>query len=77
VGFVAFVSGPIARRLTGGSGAALIPAGLVGALVVSCADFAGQHLLPVVLPVGILTAMIGAPYLIFLLIRSNRRGTGG
>jgi iron complex transport system permease protein len=77
VGFVAFVSGPIARRLTGGTGTALIPAGLVGALVVSGADFAGQHLLPVQLPVGILTAVIGAPYLIFLLIRSNRLGTGG
>ncbi|SDS52244.1 iron complex transport system permease protein [Microlunatus soli] len=77
VGFVAFVSGPIARRLTRGTGTALIPAGLVGALVVSVADFAGQHLLPVQLPVGILTAVIGAPYLIFLLIRSNRLGTGG
>jgi iron complex transport system permease protein len=77
VGFVAFVSGPIARRLTGGTGASLLPAGLVGALVVSCADFVAQHLLPVQLPVGILTAVIGAPYLIFLLIRSNRRGTGG
>jgi iron complex transport system permease protein len=77
VGFVAFVSGPIARRLTKGAGAGLIPAGLVGAVVVSAADFAGQHLLPVQLPVGILTAVIGAPYLIFLLIRSNRLGTGG
>lgn len=77
VAFVAFVSGPIARRLTRGTGTALIPAGLVGALVVSAADFAGQHLLPVQLPVGILTAVIGAPYLIFLLIRSNRLGTGG
>ncbi|WP_228266028.1 FecCD family ABC transporter permease [Microlunatus elymi] len=77
IGFVAFVSGPIARRLTGGTGSALTPAGLVGALVVGVADFAGQHLLPVQLPVGILTAVIGAPYLIFLLIRSNRLGVGG
>lgn len=77
VGFVAFVSGPIARRLTRAAGPGLIPAGLVGAVVVSAADFAGQHLLPVQLPVGILTAVIGAPYLIFLLIRTNRLGTGG
>jgi iron complex transport system permease protein len=77
VAFVAFVSGPIARRLTGGTGNALIPAGLVGALVVSCADVAAQHVLPIPLPVGILTALIGAPYLIVLLIRSNRNGTGG
>ena len=77
VGFVAFVSGPIARRLTRGSGVSLIPAGLVGALVVVSADFVGQHLLPVQLPVGVLTAAVGAPYLLYLLVVSNRIGSGG
>ena len=77
IAFVAFVSGPIARRLTGGTGIALIPAGLVGACVVCAADFAGQHLLPVQLPVGVLTAAVGAPYLLYLLVVSNRVGSGG
>ena len=77
VGFVAFVSGPIARRLTNGTGIALVPAALVGAAVVLAGDFAGQHLLPVQLPVGILTAAVGAPYLLYLLVRSNRIGHGG
>ena len=77
VGFVAFVSGPIARRLTNGTGIALVPAALVGSAVVITADFVGQHLLPVQLPVGILTAAVGAPYLLFLLVRSNRIGHGG
>ncbi|MFT4165203.1 MAG: iron chelate uptake ABC transporter family permease subunit [Microlunatus sp.] len=77
VAFVAFVSGPIARRLTNGTGIALVPAALVGAAVVISGDFAGQHLLPVQLPVGILTAAVGAPYLLFLLVRSNRIGHGG
>lgn len=77
IAFVAFVSGPIARRLTNGTGIALIPAALVGAAVVIAADVAGQHLLPVQLPVGILTAAVGAPYLLFLLVRSNRIGHGG
>lgn len=77
VGFVAFVSGPIARRLTDGTGIALIPAALVGASVVIAGDFVGQHLLPVQLPVGILTAAVGAPYLLYLLVRSNRIGHGG
>ena len=77
VGFVAFVSGPIARRLTRGTGVALIPAALVGALVVTAADFVGQHLLPVQLPVGVLTAAVGAPYLLYLLVVSNRVGSGG
>lgn len=77
VAFVAFVSGPLARRLTDGTGVALLPAGLVGAVVVVAADLAGQHLLPVQLPVGILTAAVGAPYLLYLLVRSNRLGHGG
>ena len=77
ISFVAFVSGPIARRLTNCTGIALIPAALVGAAVVITGDFAGQHLLPVQLPVGILTAAVGAPYLLFLLVRSNRIGHGG
>jgi iron complex transport system permease protein len=77
IGFVAFVSGPIARRLTHGTGIALVPAALVGALVVLAADLVGQHLLPVQLPVGILTACIGAPYLLYLLVVSNKIGRGG
>ncbi len=77
VGFVAFVSGPIARRLTHGTGIALVPAALVGAAVVIAGDFVGQHLLPVQLPVGILTAAVGAPFLLYLLVRSNRIGHGG
>ncbi len=77
VGFVAFVSGPIARRLTGGTGTALIPAGLVGATVVCLSDFVGQHALPVQLPVGVLTAAIGAPYLLYLLVSANRVGREG
>ncbi|SEP77957.1 FecCD family ABC transporter permease [Microlunatus flavus] len=77
VGFVAFVAGPVAKRLTGGSGPSLVPAALVGALVVVVSDVAGQHLLPFQLPVGVVTAAVGAPYLLYLLIRSNRAGVGG
>jgi len=71
VGFVAFVAAPVARRLTGDAGAGLLTAGLVGAAVVTLADFTGQHLLPVELPVGVLTAAVGAPYLIYLLLRTT------
>ena len=77
IAFVAFVSGPIARRLTRGTGTSLVPAALVGSLVVSAADFVGQHLLPIELPVGVLTAAVGAPYLLYLLVVSNRIGSGG
>ena len=52
-------------------------AALVGAVVVVLSDVAGQHLLPVELPVGVVTAAVGAPYLLWLLVRSNRAGVGG
>ncbi|MFF2727156.1 FecCD family ABC transporter permease [Streptomyces sp. NPDC058008] len=78
VGFVAFVAGPIARRLVPGQGAALPHAALTGALIVLVADFGAQHLLPSVqLPVGVVTSLIGAPYLLLLLARANRGGSGG
>ncbi|MFJ4965767.1 putative siderophore transport system permease protein YfhA [Streptomyces sp. ADI96-02] len=78
VGFVAFVAAPIARRLLPGRGAALPHAALTGALLVLVADFAAQHMLPSVqLPVGVVTSVIGAPYLLLLLARANRVGGGG
>ncbi|RMB85946.1 FecCD family ABC transporter permease [Streptomyces shenzhenensis] len=78
IGFVAFVSPPIARRLLPGRGAALVPSALTGAALVCTADFAAQHLLPhTQLPVGIVTSVVGAPYLLWLLARANRVGRGG
>ncbi|MFE7071458.1 FecCD family ABC transporter permease [Streptomyces sp. NPDC057620] len=78
VGFVAFVSPPIARRLLPGHGAALVPSALVGAALVLLADYAAQHLVPgTQLPVGIVTSLVGAPYLLWLLARANRVGKGG
>jgi len=78
VGFVAFVSPPIARRLLPGHGAALLPAALTGSALVGLADLAGQHALPhTQLPVGLVTGVVGAPYLLWLLARANRVGQGG
>ncbi|MFE6887886.1 FecCD family ABC transporter permease [Streptomyces sp. NPDC057694] len=78
IGFVAFLAPPIARRLVPGQGAALLPSAAVGALLVSVADFAGQHVLDgTQLPAGIVTSVIGAPYLLWLLARANRVGQGG
>nr|WP_136636849.1 iron chelate uptake ABC transporter family permease subunit [Pseudooceanicola onchidii] len=74
IAFVAFLSGPIALRLTGPGRSPLIPAALVGAALVLLGDYAGQHLLAARYPVGIVTGALGAPYLIYLIIRSNRAG---
>ena len=74
IAFVAFLAGPIAAQLSKQGGSILIPSALVGADLVLLADFAGQFLLPSRLPVGIVTGALGAPYLIYLLIRINRQG---
>lgn len=73
IAFVAFLAGPIAARLFGG-GSLLIPAGLVGALLVLVADLVGQFLLGTRYPVGVVTGVLGAPFLIYLIIRTNRAG---
>lgn len=78
VGFVALVSPQIARRLTGDRITGILPAGLVGAVIVTYADVAARRLFaPTELPVGVLTAVIGAPFLLWLLARANRIGAGG
>ncbi|WP_112963088.1 iron ABC transporter permease [Agrobacterium sp. fls2-241-TYG-188a] len=74
IAFVAFLSGPIAARIVGPGNSPLIPAGLVGAVLVLAGDYAGQFLLFSRYPVGVVTGALGAPYLIFLIIRANRSG---
>jgi ABC-type enterobactin transport system permease subunit len=73
--FVALVVPQIAVRLTGGSRPPLLASGLLGAVLVLGADLVTRTLLPQALPVGILTAAIGAPYLLWLLVRGRRRST--
>ncbi|HEY0120260.1 MAG TPA: iron ABC transporter permease [Rhizobium sp.] len=74
IAFVAFLSGPIAARLVGGNGSLLIPSALIGAMLVLAGDYGGQFLLPSRYPVGVVTGALGAPYLIFLIVRVNRTG---
>ncbi|KQX74077.1 iron chelate uptake ABC transporter family permease subunit [Aeromicrobium sp. Root472D3] len=74
--FVALIAGPIAQRLTGSAGG-ILTAGLVGAVIVLGADLVAQQALPTPLPTGVVTGIIGAPYLIWLLATVNREGRGG
>ncbi|GAB2587072.1 ABC transporter permease [Paractinoplanes abujensis] len=74
IAFVAFLSGPIAARIIGPAGSLLVPAGLVGALLVLVADLIGQYAFDIRYPVGVITGVLGAPYLVYLLIRTNRAG---
>ncbi|MEK4003777.1 MULTISPECIES: FecCD family ABC transporter permease [unclassified Paenibacillus] len=74
IAFVSFLSGPIAKRLVGTGASSIIPAGLVGVNLVLASDLIGQFAFEYRFPVGIITGLLGAPYLIFLLIRMNRKG---
>ncbi len=74
IAFVSFLAGPIAGRLVGTGMSNTIPAGLVGAALVLLADLIGQFAFDVRFPVGIITGIMGAPYLLILLVRMNRSG---
>lgn len=75
--FVALIAGPIAQRIVGHSGGGIVAAGLVGSIIVLGADLVAHHVVPVDLPTGVITGIIGAPYLIWLLATVNREGRGG
>ncbi|MEE2037474.1 iron chelate uptake ABC transporter family permease subunit [Nocardiopsis sp. CT-R113] len=74
IAFVAFLSGPIAARIVGPGGSLLVPSALVGALLVLVADLAGQYAFGTRFPVGVVTGVLGAPYLVYLIVRTNRAG---
>ncbi|MGO4384085.1 FecCD family ABC transporter permease [Specibacter sp. RAF43] len=77
IAFVAFLSGPIAKRLNGGA-ASLTLAALVGAAIVLAGNFAAVNAIDGTnLPVGVVTGALGAPFLLWLLISSNRSNQGG
>ena len=67
--FVAFVAPQIARRLARSSRPPLLASALLGAVIVLGADALTRGVLPGEVPVGIITAIVGAPYLIWLLTR--------
>ncbi len=74
IAFVAFMSGPIAARIVGPGSSPLIPSALVGVILVLTSDLIGQFAFDDRYPVGVVTGVLGAPYLIYLLIRTNRAG---
>ncbi|MBY8879636.1 FecCD family ABC transporter permease [Actinacidiphila acidipaludis] len=77
VDFVALLAPQIARRLTRTAQIPLLSSALTGALVVVVADLLARRLFsPVELPVGVLTAAVGAPYLMWLIARTRSRSGG-
>lgn len=78
IAFVALVAPQITRRLLAERHVGLAPSAAVGALLVVAADLAARLLFaPAGMPVGVVTAVLGAPVLLFLLARANRIGSAG
>ncbi|MFD7282468.1 FecCD family ABC transporter permease [Streptomyces sp. NPDC059862] len=73
VPFVALVAPQVAMRLARYPTPPMVASGLVGALLLIGSDLVARTALPVTLPVGVVTAAIGGPFLVYLLVRANRR----
>jgi len=72
VSFVALLAPALARRLTPGAGTPLLAASLIGAVLLLAADLVARQLIPgVELPAGAVTALVGAPVLLVLLLRTG------
>ena len=73
IAFLGLVAPHLARRLVGGRHRTLLPSALImGALLLQLSDILARVIdPPTELPAGILTAIIGAPYFFYLLMRTK------
>ncbi|MER6391859.1 iron chelate uptake ABC transporter family permease subunit [Streptomyces sp. NPDC001523] len=72
--FIALAAPQLARRLIRSSGSGLVPAALMGAVLLAVSDLAVQRLFThALLPVGTATGVIGGLYLIWLLVTESRK----
>jgi iron complex transport system permease protein len=77
IGFIGLVAPHIMRRIIGSDHRFLIPASiLAGAVLLLVADTLARTVIsPVVLPVGALTSLLGAPLFIYLLMKGMKEGS--
>jgi iron complex transport system permease protein len=73
VPFVALVAPQVAMRLARCPTPPMVASGLTGAMLLTGSDLVARTALPVSLPVGVVTAAIGGPFLVYLLVRANLR----
>ena len=73
IAFLGLVAPHLARKLVGGRHRTLLPAAmLIGTLLLQISDILARVIdPPTELPAGILTAIIGAPYFFYLLMRTK------
>ncbi|MBD2438444.1 iron ABC transporter permease [Nostoc sp. FACHB-110] len=75
IGFVGLIAPHLGRQLVGTNHEGLIPtAALLGGMLVVLADFLGRTLFaPIEIPCGVVTAAVGAPYFLYLLIYNRKK----
>ncbi|WP_222929320.1 FecCD family ABC transporter permease [Pigmentiphaga humi] len=74
VGLVALAAPEAARYLCGRRGVPIATSGLAGAMLMLGADWAGRTwFAPIEIPVGVVTAVVGGPYLLWILLRRPAR----
>ncbi|WP_223881100.1 FecCD family ABC transporter permease [Nesterenkonia ebinurensis] len=77
IAFIALVAPQLALRLTAASSVQLLPAAAMGALLLTASDaIARAETMPVSLPVGVVTLVLGGAYLVWLLVVMGRSKRG-
>ncbi|MGB9741452.1 MAG: FecCD family ABC transporter permease [Candidatus Bathyarchaeales archaeon] len=79
IGFVCLIAPHAARLLVGGGHRYLMPTSMVmGSLILTLSDTMGRTIIaPTIIPVGIMTSLVGVPLLVYLLIKGGKHGHRG
>jgi iron complex transport system permease protein len=74
IGFIGLVAPHMARMILGGDNRFVVPAaGLVGALLLSGSDLVAMNIIPpTVIPIGVMTAFMGVPLFLYLIMKNRR-----
>ncbi|MFF7604122.1 iron chelate uptake ABC transporter family permease subunit [Streptomyces parvulus] len=72
IAFVALAAPILAQRLSGPTRVPVTASALTGAALVTAADALGRVVAPVELPVGVVTSVLGGPFLLWVLFRADR-----
>ncbi|MCL2474644.1 MAG: iron ABC transporter permease [Chloroflexi bacterium] len=76
IGFIGLLAPHISRMIIGQDHRFLVPFScIVGAVLLLASDAIGRIILaPIEIPVGIMTAFVGVPFFIYIMIRNRKRG---
>jgi len=75
IGFVGLVAPHVARMLIGADHRILIPAsGILGAFLLIGSDAVAMNIIsPTIIPTGIMTALLGVPFFLYLILKGKRK----